>query len=242
MPREKKGVDETEFTEDPKEVSVPRAFVEKKRRRKMSVHLDEDGIVDVSALSDEEKTNLIAGMLRDADTQAAFSQMSTTAPGITPGMLSPDDVRRLLQWFEVVEVAVMPKIIKMRTTVKMHGQVVKEGVLISPQVAVKAFTFPPETMEKMAPLGAMAANVHLPEKIRLWLTSIGPGSEFIGLFLLSINAQVKSAILMQSVLDQAAKGQVTSHEPAPQASGNGGPHVIWPPPEVDNAAIKEGTD
>lgn len=200
----------------------PEPFVEKKRKRRLSIKLDSDGIADLTSLSEDEKSDLIAGMLQDEDTQSAFRQMSTTPSIVNPeGLVSPDDIRRVLEAFSWIECIVMPRIIRLRTRQIKDKQLVREGIEISPQVAAKAFTFSDQQLDKLAPLGAQAANNHLPEKIRKWISATGPGAEFLGLLLLALNQQMKTAIILQSVEDQTrARMGAGQGGPAPNANGD----------------------
>jgi len=180
------------------------AFVEKKRRKRLSLKVDENGIADLGVLSDDEKTALMAAMMQDTEMSSAFSPQSQKGP--EGGLVSPDDVRRLLGAFTLVEQFLVPRYIKYRTTERnLDGTVKKQGITITPVVAAQAFTFTEGQYDKLCPIGAQAANEHLPEKVKEWIAKTGPGAEFIGLLFLTIHSQINAAIILQKLEDSKLK-------------------------------------
>jgi hypothetical protein len=202
------------------EEEEPKAFVEKKRKKRMSLKLDEEGIADISALDTDEKSALVAAMMMDDDTKGAFGGTTPQSTAAGEGLVSADDVRRLMQVVSVGEAWLMPKIIKSRTTVKNNdGTIRVPGVEISPAIAVQAFTFPDKVLDKMCPLGAQAANEHLPESIRVWISKTGPTAEFFGLLILAIHTQMQTAIVLQRMEDARAQGGGQSSTPSEPSNG-----------------------
>jgi hypothetical protein len=195
-------------------------FTPKKRKRKMSLKLDENGIADISGMSEDDKSALLAAVMMDEDTKGAFSQTQPAGQQVS-GLVSADDIRRLFGLVEIGECFVLPRLIKSRTTIRnLDGTVRQPGVTISPTVASQAFTFQPQTLDKVCPLWAQAANEHLPEKIRRWICATGPLGEAIGITLYAVNQQIKLAILLQRA--EETRMQQQPKEPQPATSPTNG--------------------
>ena len=224
MPRPKKQIED--------EQEEPQAFTRARRKRRMSIALDENGVADLSVMDPEQKSSLLAAMMTDEDTKDAFTATGSQSDEPVSGIISSEDMRRLLGLFSFAETWVMPPIIEARTKeLNPDGTIKKKGIKLSPQVTAQAFTFNEKQLDKLCPLGAKALNEHLPEWALQWIAKTGPLTEFAGLLLLTVHSQMQTAILLQVAEDKkaAASGTVATTPPPPGSNGEAQQiRQVWP--------------
>jgi hypothetical protein len=162
--------------------------VEKKRtgKRKISLKLDSDGQIQWDTVSEDQKAELISGLLTDQDAQAAFKEMeSTGAVEVGPLHFTSEHVGMLLDGVAILCRMTIPAIIKNRS---------KGIVNIGPEIASKAFRYTAEQKESLGPDGAAFLNEQVPESWKEWLLKIGPGARFFGGMAMCIKLQTDSAM------------------------------------------------
>lgn len=166
--------------EKPSEAFVerPQEETQGRRGRRISLKLDENGAIDWSQLSDDQKDQFFSTITNDPDVlekiAASFGD-GDEGDGATGGPVSVDEVKMALTLYAQGEAWLIPAYIKKQS---------KGLVKIPPEVAQQIFQFSPETLDKMAPDGAQFANETLipilPDWLKDLLLNIGPGAKFFG--------------------------------------------------------------
>jgi hypothetical protein len=189
--------------------------------RVAKLFFSDSGQLDYDRTDAEHIGRAVEALSKDPTYTHLFQQ--ETKSGLN--VIEPKHVEWFLTAVEKLERFLIPRLVARKA---VFGQPVG-AFRIDADVAERAFTFPKEDREKIVPLGVETANANLPEKVKLLITKVGPGTEFLGRIMVSLQEQQVRAIQLQ-----VAKYQKTfrdSHppgfaaqppaSPAPQQKTNG---------------------
>lgn len=166
----KRAQPEDAFVERPIEENTP------SRSRRLSLRLNDEGGIDWSQSTDDQKQAFLDAIANDPD---ALEKMSEVAAGMegeeSSGPVTAEQVKTFLTLYAKGEAYFVPWFIKKQS---------KGLIRIAPEVAEKFYQFSQEQLDSMAPDGAEFANKelipNLPDWLKDWLFVIGPGAKFFG--------------------------------------------------------------
>jgi hypothetical protein len=157
------------FVERPQQDSTPRTH-------RISLRVDDDGHIDWSNVTDQQKESFVKAVTNDAD---AMEMLGNAIGGdeepIQSGIVTVEHVKTGLEMYSKLEAWAIKTIIKKKS---------RGLIIIPPEVAEAAYKFPEETKTLLAPDGAQAINETvipaLPEWLQELLLEAGPGARFLG--------------------------------------------------------------
>jgi hypothetical protein len=163
------------------------AETKKYGKRRISLKLDGDGQIKWDDVSEEQKADLIAGLLTDSDAQTAFKEVGSTVESSEsiPTEFNSEHIGMALDLFSMLERIVMPTIIKYKT---------KGAIKIPPEIASEAFRFTDDQKQKLGPSGAQLANQYISQEWKDKILKVGPGAEFGFFLFMCVKQQTETAI------------------------------------------------
>lgn len=175
------------------------AFVEApaesgKRKGIMKLFIGDDGI-DWSSIPEDKKADAIAAFAADDDVSETLRLMggSTGSGDAKPALIKDKHVNFFLDVVEAAEKFIIPRLVARKSI----GGLPPGTFTIDADVAAKAFTFKEKDRESLVPCGVEAANANLPEKLKVMIAKVGPGTEFVGKFFVCLQHQQMAAIELQ---------------------------------------------
>jgi hypothetical protein len=161
-----------------------------------------DGKLDLRAMTDGSREKLAAAIQADPEALGAMG-IGGTVTAADP--ISVEHVNFLLNLYEVCERWLIPAYLKRKT---------KGQCDIPSDIAERAFTITKEQREKLTPPGALFLNMHLPDWLKAWISTTGPGAEFFTGLIMITWAQTHAAV-------EAWRETQPRQQPAPVQPVNG---------------------
>lgn len=208
----------------------------------MKLFIGDDGI-DWSSIPDDKKADAIAAFAADDDVSETLRLMggSTGSGDSKPALIKEKHVNFFLDVVEAAERFIIPRLVARKSIGGLPAGV----FTIDADVANAAFKFPEKDREKLVPCGVEAANANLPEKVKVMIAKVGPGTEFVGRFFTCLQEQQMVAIKLQSEKiskdpthpfhHHMAKVQANKARNSPQSAPAHGVRTA-PPPKTNGAA------
>jgi hypothetical protein len=210
----KRNKPDESFVERPQEETQSKA-------RRISLRVDEDGAIDWSQSTEQQKEAFFEAISKDPDTLEKVAASLGEDGEIQVGPVTEDHVKTALTYYAKGEALLIPYIIKKKS---------KGLIKVDPEFANKVFAFEPEELNEMAPDGAQFANEevipHLPEWMSNWITELGPGEKFLGALVFHTFAKTTALLNHLKTQPQTVEGNAQpTTETASGTNGSGAAHV-----------------
>lgn len=210
----KRNKAEDSFVERPQEETQSKA-------RRISLRVDEDGAIDWSQSTEQQKEAFFAAVASDPETLEKVAASIGDEGEIKAGPVTEDHVKTALTYYAKGEAILIPYIIKRKS---------KGLIKVDPELANKVFAFAPEEFDTMAPDGAQFANEeiipNLPEWLSKWIFELGPGEKFLGALFFHTFAKTTALLNHLKTQPQTVEGNFQPvQEAASGTNGSGAAHV-----------------
>ena len=211
----KRNKPDDSFVERPQEETQSKA-------RRISLRVDEDGAIDWSQSTEQQKEAFFAAVANDPETLEKVAASIGEDGEIKAGPVTEDHVKTALTYYAKGEALLIPYIIKKKS---------KGLIKVDSKLAEKVFSFEPEELDAMAPDGAQFANEeiipNLPEWLSKWIFELGPGEKFLGALVFHTFAKTTALLNHLKTQPQTIEG---NDQPVTEAAGgtNGGAAHVCP--------------
>ena len=164
------------------------------------IKLTPQGTFDWSNASPKMKERLAGALANDPEARNLAGMKAEAIAGVEDALsINEGEVKDFLDGYAIVTSQVVPRIVAARSQGRIQ---------IPADVAAIAFAFDDKTKDELAPAGAEWANHHLPESVKRFLKSIGPGAKFFGGLIACTYAQTRVALqMMESRTQNGANGR-----------------------------------
>lgn len=209
------------FIEGPQE-SLDGIITDQPKRRpdlsRVVVPLNEDGSVNLSGMRDSTRQRLEKALSSTPDLQGKNEPQPDTFNVVTP-----EHVKMILDVFSGVEQYAVPRYLNHKIAKAIEKQTGRKALenevvqyAIDPRAVQRALTYTELQKDRLAPVGALALNTHLPDWAKQWIANVGPGAEFIAAFVLIEKEKFANLIALDRMYKEERKQQ---EQPAPSQSG-----------------------
>jgi hypothetical protein len=174
------------------------------RAERISIKLKEDGAVDWDSMRGETREKVVSAFANDPEALRLIGLKSTILP--TGQGITEENAKAALQALASVDRMLVPLVLRVTLKVK-----------IEPQVAAQCFAFNEDQLKEMSPRAARLANKYSSAAILKYQDEIA----LLGMFGLYLSEQVKSAIVMQTMINMQRKHETVQTMPEGFTPANG---------------------
>ena len=173
--------------------------------------LTPQGTIDWEKASPKMKERIANALATDPEAKNLMGMKADAIQAVDDALrINESEVKDFIEGYAFVTAQVIPRIVAIRS---------KGRIVIPPDVAAIAFTFDEKTKDEAAPAGAEWANEHLPEGVKRFIKSIGPGAKFFGALMAGTYAQTKAALQIMESRAMHAPNGANGHAVTPIATG-----------------------